>query len=386
MTRLTFTLALALAACQPDGYAPDYDSAQPEGSDGGDGGDGSGGDGGDGGDAGDGGDGGDGGDAADAGDGGDGGDTAEPSAIPPDPGALGPFDVVTTTGDVYLPNALYGYLPADVVMDIYLPVGAPAGPVVLFSHGYMLSPSDYASYGEHLASWGYVAVLPALPQNILIPSTHVDLAGILRSLMDWVQGEGSAAGGPLAGAADTSRLALGGHSMGGKVSLLAAAEDSRPMASFTVDPVDAGSPMPLAEEEDYPSVTPEQMGSLSIPLGFIGETVDTVAIYGDMSCAPAEDNFHQYYLHATSPALEVEVMGASHMAFLDNPDCGVICSACQDSTVDEAGVRALTQRTMTAFYNVFLMDQPEYGEWLTGAPMEEDEATGRLTFDHKNGL
>jgi len=273
-----------------------------------------------------------------------------------------------------------------IPLTLYLPDGAGPFPVVVFTHGFVLSPSLYDSYGTHLASWGYVVVMPALPGSMFNPTTHRELKEILRSLLDWLDTEGPAPGGVFGGRANPAWLGMAGHSMGGKISLLVTTEDSRPLAVFGVDPVDsAGGPLG-SDPVDYPSVTPELMPQITVPLGLLGETVNGDGGSMGQACAPFEDNFQQYYQHASSPALEIEVLGANHMSFLDDPNCGVTCSMCTAGTDDPAVTRLVTRRYLTAFFNVFVANLTAYRSYLVGADIAADVSAGRITTQHKNAL
>jgi len=308
-------------------------------------------------------------------------ETEDGAEIPDDPAEAGPLaSSQTLVEDVPVGE---GVLAPTVDLTIFLPDGAGPFPVVVFTHGFMLGPGAYTSYGQHLASWGFIVVMPQMPGGIM-PPNHRELKEYLGKILDWIDGNASDPSGPLLGRADPARLGLSGHSMGGKISLLLCTEDSRPTASFTVDPVDAAG-MPLANPVDYPSVTPELMDRITVPIGLVGETVNATPS-GGQACAPAEDNFHQYYLYAASPALEIEVIGANHMSFLDNPDCGLACSVCPAGTDDPAVTKRLTQRAMTAFYLVFLCGRTDYMAYLTGDPMAADETAGLVLQDSKNGF
>jgi dienelactone hydrolase len=318
---------------------------------------------------------------------GDGGDPADPGTDAggepdtlPDPGEAGPHSWSRTGFDLDLSGT-------SVPLTIYLPgVDGPC-PVIVFHHGFQLETGLYASYGEHLASWGYVAILPQMPGGLLDSPNHRELKEFLLGVMDWIDSNAGDAQGPLRGKADAARLGLAGHSMGGKIALLAAAEDRRPRGVFGLDPVDAaggpfGTPGP-----DYPSVTPELMDQITIPLGLLGETVNaTCTGFMCQACAPEEDNFHQYYLHAAGPAAEIEVLGANHMSFLDDPDCGMTCSACPKGTDDPAVTRMLSRRYLTAFFQLVLRDDTAYRTYLTGTGMQADENAGLVTSEFKNGF
>jgi len=160
-----------------------------------------------------------------------------------------------------------------------------------------------------------------------------------------------------------------------------------PVALFAVDPVDAaGGPLP-SNPADFPSVTPELMGQITVPLVLLGETVNaTCTGFMCQACAPAADNFQQYFAHAEGPALEVEVVGANHMSFIDNPDCGLTCSVCPKGSDNPATTRMLTKKYMTAFFLLELYDDVKYLDWLTGPEMEQDAAAGLVKYQSKGGF
>jgi len=310
-----------------------------------------------------------------------------PPAGPMDPGEAGSMGVSSAAFDLQVGE---GWGATKLPLSIRLPVPAGAYPVVVFHHGFQLSPSDYLSYGAHLASWGYVVVMPKMPSGTFGfgAPTHVELKDYLAAVIDWVEDDSAkGAGGVLQGKANPALLGLAGHSMGGKISLLLATEDKRPLAVFALDPVDAaGGPLPVSPA-DYPSVTPELMGKILVPIGLVGETLNgTCTGFMCQPCAPEADNFHQYFLHAAGPALEIEILGAGHMSFLDNPSCGLVCSVCPAGTDDTAVTRKLSRRYMTAFFNVRLKKHAEYAPFLTGADMDQDVAAGLVSTSEKNGF
>ena len=303
---------------------------------------------------------------------------ATPAPDPAEPGSFA-FEVSTHTETLSIPGGA-----EDVLIVIYMPEGEGPFPLITFTHGFQLAPADYVSYGEHLASWGYIALLPQLPGGLLGGPTHVDLKHYLGALLDWAEEDESV----LQSKVDLDRIALAGHSMGGKISLLLATEDPRPLAVFGVDPVDAaGGPMPV-DNADFPSVTPQLMGDIVVPLVLLGETTNGSsdgALLGQ-SCAPSEDNFQAYFEHAESPALEIDVLGASHMSFLDDPDCGLACFVCPKGSDDPATSRMLAQRYMVAFFNMVLRGDEGYRAYLTGEQMAADVDAGLVATQTKNAF
>lgn len=307
-------------------------------------------------------------------------DPSDDGEDPPDPGLSGPLAWSQTTLDLDLSGT-------TIPLTIFLPDGDGPYPVVVLHHGFQLETGLYTSYGEHLASWGYVAVLPQMPGGLISSPNHRELKEYLLGVLDWIDGSAGDVQGPLGGKADPDRLGLSGHSMGGKIALLAATEDLRPLCVFGLDPVDAAGGPFETPGPDYPSVTPELMGQIQVPLGLLGETVNaTCTGFMCQACAPEEDNFHQYYLYAESPAIEIEVLGANHMSFLDDPDCGMTCSACPKGTDDPTVTRMLTRRYLTAFLELFLRDDSAYRTYLTGPIMQADRAAGLVASESKNGF
>lgn len=303
------------------------------------------------------------------------------------PALVGPYSSSQQEAELELSGGWFG---TTIPLTVYLPEVDNPHPIVVFHHGFQLSPAQYHSYGEHLASWGYVVVMPEMPGGLfgLGAPSHVELKEYLSAVLDWIAADTAlGADGALLGLADSSRIGLAGHSMGGKISLLLATEDDRPLAVFGIDPVDAaGSPLPVSED-DFPSVAPELMGQLAVPLALLGETTNgTCEGFMCQACAPEDNNFHQYYLHAVSPALEIEVLGASHMSFLDDPDCGMVCSACPVGSDDPATTRLLTRQSMTAFFLVFLSKESGYMHWLTGAGMAVEADAGLVLVQSKNAF
>jgi hypothetical protein len=298
-----------------------------------------------------------------------------------DPGEATGATFTKTTQDVTVAGT------TTVPVTIYLPAAAGPAPVVVFHHGFQLDPAQYASYGEHLAGWGYVVLMPKMPGGLIGGPTHRDLADYVEAILDWIEANATNATGPLQGKADVTRIGLAGHSMGGKISMLVTSEDARPKAVFGVDPVDAaGSPL-ASDPVQYPSVTPELMGSVDVPLVLLGETTNaTCSGLMCQACAPEDDNFHQYFINATSPALEIEVKNANHMSFLDNPSCGMTCSVCPAGTDNPVVTRWITRRAMTAFFNVELVGIGAYRDYLTGGYMSAEVTDGLVATATRNGF
>ncbi len=269
----------------------------------------------------------------------------------------------------------------DIDLVIYAPTVKEKYPLVLFTHGFLLSPDGYFTYAQRLASYGFAVVMPQMPGTLTSPKTHKQQAAYLKAILDWALGAGSATGGVLEGKVDATRVGVSGHSMGGKLSMLLASSDARVKAAFLVDPVDSGPPTG-GDAADYPSVTPELMPQVAIPFVALGETINSAG----GSCAPGDNNYEQYYAYAQSPALKITMTSANHMSFLDDPDCGLACAICKKGTDDPAVTRLLTLKYMTAFYLMEFYDRLELKDYLTGAQMKLDADASLAEFESKNGF
>jgi dienelactone hydrolase len=243
------------------------------------------------------------------------------------------------------------------------PTGGPF-PLVIIGPGFQQGRAQYASYCDHLATWGVIAIGR---DNIggFAPN-HSTLANLTTGLVDWSLGSASG----LAAHVDAAAIAVAGHSLGGKVSLLAASRDPRIGLVVGWDPVDSGTP----------SVAPELMGAIEAPVVLLGETLDGTGSF--QACAPTAQNYQRYFDAAAPPSLAVTVLGADHFDFVDNPGC-FTCSFCRRGTADPAAVRALTRRTTVAAIKFYLEGDASAETYLTGAAMLADVAAGRVVIDER---
>jgi dienelactone hydrolase len=172
----------------------------------------------------------------------------------------------------------------------------------------------------------------------------------------------AASGNPLSGLVDPEKLGLMGHSLGGKLSVLAASMDNRVDAVLGLDPVDSAM---LCNPTQCPDASDKL--PLAIPTAFLGETVDSSGGVGGQACAPKADNFETFYAAANSPSIQVTLLGANHMSFLDDPaSCGITCSFCNPATLAHDKVLAITRAYTVSFFQRYLKDRTEYDTYLTG--------------------
>ena len=292
-------------------------------------------------------------------------DAGQPDAGPPpmlqDPAQDGPFTTAMQQ-DTYRVPASNNNLPMNCVYPTSGP-GAGPYPAVLIGHGFQLPASQYTGYAQRLATFGYVACTADFRAGFL--ANHAENAADMVAGVDWLLQVDADSTHPLFGLVDDTKIGMMGHSLGGKVSFLAAAQDARIAAVFGLDPVDSST---LCDPTRCPDAS--DMLPFSIPVGVLGETLDSTGSL--QNCAPAADNFQTFYSAANSPALEVDIIGANHMSFIDDPSsCGLPCRACNPATADHADVLSLARAYTVAFFERYLRQNMAYDAYLTGAQAQQ---------------
>lgn len=239
---------------------------------------------------------------------------------------------------------------------MFAPDGGTARPLVIVSPGFQMQRTQYASYARHLATWGFVVVLVDYAESGFFLD-HAKLARDVPAVIDWALAQ-------TALAIDPQRIATAGHSLGGKISVFAASLEPRIRAVVAWDPVDSSNP----------SVVPEKMTSLAIPIAVVGETTNGSG--GGMPCAPAADNFQQFFAASPSPALAITVAGADHMDWVDDPSCG-FCGFCAPGAASPELARTVSRRLDVAWLRRQLLDDTAMDVWLASPP---EAASGEITI------
>lgn len=295
-----------------------------------------------------------------------------PAAVA-DPDKDGPYKLTEIDDTVTVPAT-----GNDVPIYCAYPNAGPEPgpyPVVVIAHGLQVPASQYQSYAKRLATFGYVAIAADFPVSIFGVNNTENAQDLLGAL-DWAGAKPE-----LAGKADVNLAGMTGHSLGGKVALFAATMDARVKASITLDPVDGG--MGNCMEPSCVDMS-SKMGMLSIPTGFLGETIDSKTGPFGQSCAPPANNYTTFYAAAKAPSLEVTITGASHMSFLDDPNCGFACNACNAQTAAPGTVNAMARAYVVAFYERYLRGNVAYDAYLTGAEAKARYIdTGMATIQSK---
>lgn len=233
--------------------------------------------------------------------------------------------------------------------------GSPR-PMLLFAPGFQIPSSAYAALMTHVATWGFVAVRADPPASFIGPS-HPDMVLDLRAVLDHLLAPSA-----LPITVDAARIALSGHSLGGKLAVMVAGADARVGAVYAFDPVNNGG-----GSTGQPNILPQGIAAQTIPFGFAGELLDGSG--GFQPCAPLALNYQTFFNAAasTTAAYEWTLDGAGHMDFVTNPaQCGFACSLCQDGPLDTAVTHGFMRSSTVAFLRTHLLGEPGLCGWLNG--------------------
>lgn len=292
--------------------------------------------------------------------------TLDPSK--PGPRKTANFDLTVPIAGGSMQTTVYGPSEDGKALS---KMGAPF-PLVVLSPGFTLDRKLFSSYAERLASYGFVAVLSKASNE----TNHARYRDGLIDELDWLvdpQGRGSDS---VDGRVNKDKIGLVGHSLGGKISALVAAQDRRVKAYLGLDPVDSNNPPALAE-----------VGKIMLPTGtpfvVLGElTNKTVARLG-VYCAPAMLNFEAFYDRAASPAIAITMVNASHLDFIDpGRPCGVACSACPPAPMSPAPAARTNQLAVkytTAYFLWTLGGDARAKPYLSGTEIQKDVTAGYVT-------
>lgn len=157
-----------------------------------------------------------------------------PAAAPfaGDPAAPGPFAVVRT--EVAAPRPLGD--TGTSAGTVYAADAARGAPLVVVLPGYGARHTGYAAYSELFASHGFVVLgLDTTDGGFGAASDHALEAARVVAAIEWMLG-----GSPWAARLDATKVAVAGHSKGGKLGYWAAALDPRIDLVVGWDPSNSG--------------------------------------------------------------------------------------------------------------------------------------------------
>lgn len=280
-----------------------------------------------------------------------------------------------------------------VPYKIYLPATAKGPrPVVVFSHG-LGGSREAASYlGEHLASWGYVAVHiqhPGSDESVWQGMTDKD--EIIRKLtaatrdLDVIRNRFEDvpfaldelakmnAAGPLAGRLDMSRIGMSGHSFGA-VSTLTAAGQSMRLAGTRFKEPRFRAAIAYSPNKPAGNVDPaHSYDEITIPILHFTGTEDNNPLDPDQ---PASDRQIPFRNIPAPGQYLVVLNGGDHGVFGGQRIKGRNVEA-------DAAFHRLIDEVSIAFWDAYLMDDPAAKAWLRDGGAAS-ELGASATFEMRN--
>ena len=245
-------------------------------------------------------------------------------------------------------------------------------PVVVFTHGYTGTFTDYTFLYEDLASRGYVvasvdhtyeATAVEFPDGRLATSVlgshlannfRVDFETLrfvvsvrlddLRFVLNELQRINNEASGPFDGKLDMSRVALAGHSLGGLTTLLGVRADSRFRAGILLDPY-------MSEEVSNPTLT----SVLLLAAGRTEWSEKELSLWNDLQ----------------GPRFAVNFRGAEHV--MPSDAVWLAKGAIQTGDMGPDKTIAAIRNYIAAFLDATLRDQP-LDRLLTGPSSDYPDA------------
>lgn len=262
------------------------------------------------------------------------------------PGPLQParrdVTVVRADGTTFTSTVHYPGTAAGVGAAVDVPNGPY--PIVAFGHGFVCPVTLYQSTGAHLASWGFVVIMPQT-QGSLLPS-HPALAADMRSALDWLASEGDSPSSPWAGVIAADRRGVMGHSMGGGCALLAASQDPRIRAA-----------VPMAAADTNPSSVTAS-ASVRCATRLIAGSQDTIV--------PPSTNAPMF-ANLPGPAQLVTITGGFHCGFIDSA-----IVFCDSGSITRAQQLAAVRRESAEFLLLYLRGESSLWGAVWDAPPPAD--------------
>jgi hypothetical protein len=282
-------------------------------------------------------------------------DGGGPTNLPP-PNVVGPYTVAESTATVTAGAE-------NATLQIFTSNVGRKAPLVILKHGTSLKTSDYKKLAIRIASHGFVVIGVDTNSNPLDPNapTNIEERDLSIKAIDYATST-------LSATVDETKISMMGHSRGGKLSVMVAAQDSRLDAVLLLDPVNACGMAPYSS--DCPDVTSSQIASaITKPIGIMGEINNAEGGIAGMPCAPAAQNYTTIFsaLGATTSKTEWTFTGADHMDFLSDGTGGLQGLLCLDGPGDDNEIRANVATLSVAFMRRHLTAENAMDAWLTGA-------------------
>ncbi|CAA2963129.1 chlorophyllase-1-like isoform X1 [Olea europaea subsp. europaea] len=236
---------------------------------------------------------------------------------------------------------------------IVAPVEENTYPVLLFCHGFCIGNTWYSQLLKHISSHGYIVVAPQFYHCMLIsPTKETEIAA---KVTDWLS-TGLSQVLEEKVKPDLTKLALSGHSRGGKVAFALALGHAPTSLKFSailgIDPVDGLSPSNRPQPKILTYV-PRSL-NLEIPIGIIGTGL------GDQwkgiipPFAPDGVNHAEFFKESKPPCCYFLAKEYGHCDMLDESKAYLASWVCKSGKGSKEDMRRAVGGIVVAFLNDYL--------------------------------
>ncbi len=259
----------------------------------------------------------------------------------------------------------------EIPLRVYLPSAREAAPVVLFSHGLGGSKEGSAFLGRHWAGRGYVSVFLQHPgsddgawRDVPVGQRLESLRGAaslqnfllrvqdVRAVLDQLGVWHAAAGHPLAGRLDLSKVGMSGHSFGAITTQAVSGQSTGRAGQRFTDPRIKAA-IPMSQSPPGRGSVEEAFGSVKIPWLLMTGTKDT-AIVADFT---PESRAKVFPALPEGGKYELVLWNAEHSAFTERPLPG-------DKEPRNPNHHRAILALSTAFWDAYLKSDATAKAWL----------------------
>ncbi|KAL3507832.1 hypothetical protein ACH5RR_033214 [Cinchona calisaya] len=249
--------------------------------------------------------------------------------------------------------------PPPKPLLIETPSEAGEFPVLLFLHGYLLSNSFYSQLLQHIASHGFIVIAPQL-YTVAGPDSTEEIKSTAE-ITNWFS-EGLQSYLPSHIRPNLLKLALSGHSRGGKVAFAVALRKALTSLKFSaligVDPVDG---MDDGEQTPPPTLTyVPRCFDIDMAVLVIGSGLGEVKRNPSAPSAPKGVKHEDFYNECREPAYYFVAKDYGHVDML-NDDTNLLLECftnlfCKHGESREP-MRRFVGGVMVAFLRAYLEDK-----------------------------
>ncbi|KAH8972774.1 hypothetical protein BDL97_01G009400 [Sphagnum fallax] len=219
-------------------------------------------------------------------------------------------------------------------------------PVVQFQHGFLIMNTCYSQIISHIASYGFIVVAPQMDPIISVNATKEISDAI--DVLKWIQAnlESTLSLEFPETKPDLSKLALVGHSRGGKVVFGMGKNGTIPNVSTIVglDPVDGDA----NGNQTPPGILTfsENSLNLGVPTLIVGSGLGP---FGFPPCAPGNVSHKQFFFDLSEPVFHFVAKDYGHNDFLDDVVCELTRLICPGTLGSRMPMQLFSGGVVAAF-------------------------------------